>query len=160
MKQFKFKKALLILICVAMPGLLIAQKKPDYSGTWIQDNQKSDEYYRSFNVTLTITQTEKSISFREVFSDKAGKDMATREYSFNLDGKEISVEAHGGIDKSVATWSVDNKTLNTKNTSVTGSDVYGSKADYSLSADGKVLTVVVSDIKPGGLVVKQVFNRK
>jgi len=84
----------------------------------------------------------------------------TRESSFNLDGKEVSKEEQGGINKESATWSADKKTLTTKSTRTVGTDVYGSTMAYSLSGDGLVLTQQTEDINPFGPKVKQVFNKK
>jgi hypothetical protein len=132
----------------------------NFSGTWVQDNVKSDDFYREFGITKVITQNSQTFNSKETFFDKDGKEVTTRESSFNLDGKEVSKEEHEGINKELATWSADKKTLTTKSTRTVGNDVYGSTAAYSLSDDGKILTVQTSDINPGGLSVKQVFNKK
>jgi len=142
------------------PSLLIAQKAADFSGTWVQDAEKSDEFYKDFMITNVITQTPQLIRFKVTFADMDGNEMMTRESSFNLDGREVSREEQGGINKEQATWSADKKTLTVKSTRTVGKDVYGSTVAYTLSADGQELKVKTSDINPMGPTVNQVFTRK
>lgn len=122
---------------------------------------KSDDFYKAFDVKCTITQTPQTITIKMAFFDKIEKkEIATHDYSFTLDGKETSKEEQGGIDKELAQWSADKKSLTTKSTRTVGSDIYGSTATYSLSGNNLILTVQTSDINPGGLSVKQIFNKK
>jgi len=139
---------------------LTAQKPVDFSGTWIQDASKSDDFYKEFGITNLITQTPQAITFKVTFFDKEGKEVTTMTSSFNLDGKEVSKEEQGGIDKQQATWSADKKTLTVKSTRTVGSDVYGSSVAYTLSADGQELQVKTADVNPMGPTVNQVFTRK
>jgi len=153
-------KSFIIITLISSASVLYAQSPVSFSGTWIQDITKSDDFYKEFNVKFTITQTLQSITIKQTFSDKTGKEITSRDNSFNLDGKETSIEEQGGINKESAKWSADNKTFTTKSTRTVGTDVYGSTATYSLSENGLVLTVQTSDINPSGLSVKQVFNKE
>lgn len=138
-----------------------AQTPTDFSGVWIQDNVKSDDFYKVFDVKCTITQTPQTITIKTAFSDKTEKkEISSNEYSFTLDGKETSKEEYGGINKEMAQWSADKKSLITKSTRTVGSDVYGSTTTYTLSVDKLVLTVLTSDINPDGPRVKQILNKK
>ena len=148
------------LVFLVSSTILNAQKLHDFSGTWTQDNEKSDDYYNTFDVTVVINHSDETIIFKETFYDKTGKELATRESAFTLDGKESSVEEQGGINKESATWSTDKQTLTTKSTRTEETDVYGSTSDYSNSDDGNVLTIQTSDINPFGLSIKQIFNKK
>ena len=153
-------KSIMVFSMIFWVSTLYGQKPADFSGVWIQDNEKSDDFYKSFNVTCTITQTPEKISFKNTFAMPGESETVTRESSFNLDGKEVSKEEQGGINKESATWSADKKTLTTKSTRTVGTDVYGSTMTYSLSADGLVLTQLTEDINPFGPKVKQIFNKK
>jgi hypothetical protein len=152
-------KSVFVLSLIFYTSGLYAQSPVNFSGAWTQDSAKSDGFYKEFNVKYTITQTPQSIMIKQTFFDKSGKEITTRESSFNLDGKEISKEEQGGINKESAKWSSDKKILTTISTRTVGRDVYGSSSFYSLSDDGLVLTVRTSDINPGGLSVMQVFNK-
>lgn len=136
---------------------LSAQSLPDFSGEWEQDVSKSDDFYKDFNVKCTIIQTKQTITVKTTFSDKSGSEIASRESTFTLDGKETTDKE--GAKKS-AEWSPDKKTLTTSDTKDYGGDIVGATATYSVSADGLILTVKTSDIKPGVKTITQVFNRK
>lgn len=151
---------LLLLSGLLIPALLTAQKPADFSGTWIQDAEKSDDFYKEFGITNVITQTPQVITFKVTFFDKEGKEVTTLTSSYNLDGKEVSKEEQGGTDEQQATWSADKKILTVKDTRTVGTDVYGSTVAYSISDDGQELKVKTSDINPMGPVVNQVFKRK
>jgi len=153
-------KSIMFLTVVLWASALYGQKTADLSGVWIQDNEKSDDFYKSFKVTCTITQTSEKITFKNTFTMPGESETVTRESSFNLDGKEVSKEEQGGINKESAIWSADKKTLTTKSTRTVGTDVYGSTMTYSLSADGLVLTQLTEDVNPFGPKVKQIFNKK
>lgn len=139
---------------------LFAQAPVNFSGTWIQDNVKSDDFYKAFNVSMIIKQTPQVFAVQLIFEDKTGKEQSIQESSFNLDGKEVSKEEQGGINRESAIWSADKKTLTTKSTRSVGSDVYGSTATYTISENGTVLTKQTSDINPLGPSIKQIFNLK
>ena len=150
----------LLAAITVFPSVLYAQTPVDFSGTWIQDAEKSDDFYKEFGITNLITQTPQTISFKVTFFDKEGKEVTTMESSFNLDGREVSKEEQGGINKEQATWSADRKTLTVKSTRTVGTDIYGSTVSYTLSGDGQELKVKTSDINPMGPTVNQVFKRK
>jgi hypothetical protein len=150
----------LLLIFMVYSGVSYSQAVADFSGTWIQDNTKSDDFYKSFDVKFVITQTQQKISIKQIFYEKDGKEAASREAGFNLDGKEVSKEEGGTVSKESAKWSADKKILTTRSTKTAGPDTYGSTATYSMSPDGKVLTVQTSDINQFGPSVKQVFNKQ
>lgn len=99
--------SLLILLLILCTSVSYSQTQADFSGVWAQDITKSDDFYKEFNVTYTIKQTPQIITIKQTFSDKDGKEITSRESSFNLDGKEVSKEEQGGINKESAAWSAD-----------------------------------------------------
>jgi hypothetical protein len=152
--------SLIIILLFSYSSALYSQSPANFSGIWTQDNVKSDDFYKSFDVKCMITQTLQSITIKQTFFDKSGAEIATRESAFTLDGKETSKEEQGGINKESAKWSADKKVLTTMSTRTVGTDVYGSSASYSLSENGLVLTVQTKDVNPLGQTVKQIFNKK
>ena len=145
-----------IILCSSITA---AQSLVDFSGTWLQDTVQSDDFYKKFNVKYTITQTPEVFTVKQTFSDYGGNEIVTRDYAFTLDGKETNLEKDGGTEKELAQWSENKKILTTRSTRAYGGQEVGNTAAYSLSDDGLVLTVQNSDIIPGGLSVKQVFNK-
>jgi hypothetical protein len=133
-----------------------AQSLPDFSGVWIQDKNKSD-FYKNFNVKCTIIQTKESLNVKTTFSDSSNTEMATRESTFTLDGKETT-DSQGA--KKSAKWSPDKKVLTTSDTKDYGGDLVGVTSSYTISGNGLILTVKTSDIKPFVKNITQVFNKK
>jgi hypothetical protein len=125
----------------------------------MQDTTRSDDFYKSFEVKYTITQTPQTFTVKQTFALKDSKESITKDYSFTLDGKVTNMKKESGIEKESAQWSADKKILTTRSTTTYGNDDVGFTETYSLSGNGLVLTVQKSDILPGGLSVKQVFNK-
>lgn len=160
MKNFTFRSFLFLAIIISTSGIY-AQLPADFSGTWTQDNVKSDPFYKDFNITCAIKQTPQEISFDETFFSLAGEKITSKSESYTLDGKDYSVEEQGGINKKSAKWSADKKTLTVTNTRTVGTEVYGSYRAYSLSGNGRLLTIITTDVNPAsGLKVTQIFNKK
>jgi len=155
-----YSGSLLILFLLLFSAFSYAQSPANFSGVWIQDTTKSDDFYKKYNVKYTITQTLQTFTVKQSFSDKSGKEIISRDYSFTLDGKVKNMQKGRGIEKEVAQWSADKKILTTRSTRAYGNDDVGFTATYSLSDNGLVLTVLNTDIIPGALSVKQVFNKK
>jgi len=150
-------KSLSCILLVFAALNLSAQSLPDFSGVWIQDKDKSDDFYKAYNVTCTISQTEQSITVSTTFSDDSGTELVTRQSTFTLDGKE-TIDSEGA--KKSAKWSPDKKTLTTSDTKDYSGDIVGVTADYDISDNGLVLTVKTADIKPDIKTIIQVFNKK
>ncbi len=138
----------------------ISSLPANFSGVWIQDSTKSNDFYKSFDVKYTITQTPQTFTVKRSFTVKNSKETVTLDYSYTLDGKVTSINKESGTEKNLAKWSADKKILDTRSTITYGNQDVGFTETYSLSHNGLVLTVQKSDIIPGALSVKQVFNKK
>ena len=136
-----------------------AQSPANFSGVWIKDASKSDDFYKSFDVKYSITQTLMTFTVKQTLTHKSSKESITRDYTFTLDGKVTNTEKETGIEKNLATWSADKKILTTRSTIAYGNEDVGFTETYSLSDNGLVLTVQKSDIIPGASSVRQVFNK-
>jgi len=152
--------SLFVLSLLLCPSVSYAQSPANFSGVWIQDTTKSDDFYKSFEVKYTITQTLQTFTVKQTFTLKSSKEIVTNDYSFTLDGKETNMKKEGGIEKELARWSADKKILTTRSTMTYGNEDVGFTETYSLSDNGLVLTVEKSNIIPGVHTVKQVFNKK
>lgn len=149
--------AISLFICSSVS---YAQVTANFSGVWMQDTVKSDDFYKSFDVKYTITQTLQTFKVIQAMTMRGTDEGVTREYSYTLDGKVTSKVNENGTEKNLAEWSADKKVLNTRSTVAYGNEDVGFTEAYSLSADGKVLTVQKSNIIPGALSVKMVFNKQ
>jgi hypothetical protein len=151
---------LFVLSLFLCSSVSYAQSPANFSGVWIQDTTKSDDFYKSFDVKYTITQTLQTFTVKQTFSDKTGNEIVTRDYAFTLDGKVTNTVKEYGTEKNTAQWSADKKILTTRSTVTYGKEDVGFTETFSLSANGLVLTVQKADIIPGALSVKLVLNKK
>lgn len=129
-----------MVAALAVAGTAYAQAKPDFSGTWALDTAKSDQMGGPGGGRggpagpMTIKQTETELTTET----KRGENTITQ--TFKLDGSE-SVNAMGQMQaKSTAKW--DGSKLVIKTTRETPNGTMETTSTYSLSADGKELTVV------------------
>jgi hypothetical protein len=137
-----------------------SQSPVNFSGVWIQDTAKSDDFYKAFIVKYTIAQTPQTFTVKQAFSDNNGQEIVARDYTFTLDGKVTTMEKEGGTEKELAQWSADKKTLTTRSTVTYGNEDVGFTETYSISDNGLVLTILKADIIPGALSVKMVLNKQ
>jgi len=133
-----------IVMALAVTGLALAQAKPDFSGTWVLDTAKSDQMGAPGGGggrggpagPMTIKQTATELTTEMT----RGENKITATYK--LDGTE-SVNTTGmGESKSVAKF--DGAKLVIKTVRETPNGTMESTATYTLSADGKEMTVLNS----------------
>lgn len=173
MKKIFFLAAVFCLSAVAALG----QAKPtDFSGTWILDASKSKlgERTRIESMTLTVAQTDKELKVTTETKRMAppadaspggpggGRGMGRGfggdgTIAYSLEGKETTVEIDGPNGKMPVKYKAalegGNATLSSTRTFSTGAmgdiTVTG-KDSWSLSPDGKTLTVVREQSTPRG----------
>jgi hypothetical protein len=153
--KFVFVLSLLLITSVSY-----AQSPANFSGVWIQDTVKSDDFYKSFQVKYTISQTPQTFTVKQTMTLRGSEETITNDYTYTLDGKVTTMEKEGGKEKELAQWSADKKILTTRSTIIYGNEEVGFTETYSLSDNGLVLTALKSNIIPGVPSVKQVFNKK
>lgn len=153
-------KTFIFLSLLISPSVSYSQNAASFAGVWVQDTVKSDEFYRAFEVTYTITQTPQAFNVKQTFGIKGSPEPVVRNYSFTLDGKVKNVKTEYGTENNTAKWSADKKTLTTRSTIKYGPDDVGLTETYSISANGLVLTAVKKDIMEGSTPVKMIFSKK
>ena len=138
---------LTFLIVVAITTLAFAQAKPDFSGTWVLDVNKSDFGMKNTaakakmkKVVLIIKQTATKLSIERSTDDVA---------LYNLNGSEsVNSLPSGGQSKTTMNWTGDTlvaKTIsNASGTNIRSTEV------RSLSANGKEMVLKVSLQMPSG----------
>ena len=153
-----------------------------FAGSWTLDKEKSQGLNQRFQnaekVTCVIAQTDTSISVE--WKVEGGQPPAGGgggmgggrgpggPQTYNLDGKEVTSEGGGqmgGTSTMKATWSEASKTLELMSVragNVNGQDFKATTTDkMSLSADGKVLTIVRHSESPRGVQDStMVFNKQ
>jgi hypothetical protein len=154
---------------------------PDFSGSWVQDNAKSERVPEPLwltrapaggrggggraggpggrgnaDVLMTVQQDANSLQV----TDPQG---AIRKYT--LDGKPSTIATETGIEKAAVTANLQGDTLVLGSTrpygGMPGNVTLKVKEVWSLSADGKTLTITTTHTTPAvEKNFKQVFNRK
>jgi len=140
-------------------GLLQAQAKTDFSGTWKLNPGKSDFGQMPAPDSRTDKITHQDPSLKTNVTSSGGMGDATYDLSYTTDGKECVNQMFGNDVKSIVKWDGDDLTIDSKG-SFGGSD-FTAKARWNLSADGKTLTVTThfsSGMGEGD--VKEVFDKQ
>jgi hypothetical protein len=159
-----------LISALALAAFGTTGSMPSFAGTWALDKEKSQgldqRLQNAESATCVITQDDKTISveWKVVGGQPQGGPggggggrgpAAPRVY--NLDGKEVTSETGGqmgGTNTMKATWSDASKTLELMSVragTVNGQDFKATTTEkMSLSADGKVLTIVRHSESPRG----------
>jgi hypothetical protein len=135
-----------VVVALALAGMAYAQAKPDFSGTWVLDTAKSDQMGGGPGGgrggpagPMTIKQTATDLTTET----KRGENTITQTYK--LDGTETTVSR--GQMQGKATAKLDGGKLVVKTTMEGPNGAMETTATYSLSADGKELTVVTASAR-------------
>jgi hypothetical protein len=144
----KFMLVALLAVALAVPSIAVAQAKPDFSGKWIQDMEKSDPMGGGGGrgpagpQTWTYTQTATELAMERETPNGVQKTV------YKLDGSDsVNAGGRGGDVTSKTVW--DGNKLVTKYTRAMGQS--GATIEVtetrSIEADGTL--VVVSTMKGG-----------
>jgi len=154
------------LLASAVIGPAAAQGKPDFSGSWKLNVEKSDPMGGMGGgggsggmamAPITITQKDGKLSIES----KRGEQVTTAVY--NLDGSESTNTTMRGESKSKVSWDGNSLVITSESTfnGANGPMSVTSKEVRSLSADGKIMTVVRTSQTPNGeMTRKTVFDKQ
>ncbi len=155
------------LLASAVLSPLAAQSKPDFSGSWKMNMEKSDPMGRMGGgggggggmamAPITITQSADKL----VITSTRGDQVTTATY--NLDGSESVNAGMRGETKSKVSWDGASLVIASESSfnGPNGAMTVTSKEVRSLSADGKVMTVVRTSQTPNGeMTRKTVFDKQ
>jgi hypothetical protein len=118
-------------LCVSIAW---AQTKPNFSGTWKMNREKS-KFEALDNIRSIIVKIEhKEPHFSESVTVTSGGGGFTVEGNYTTDGKESEVESPSGALKATAKWEGDALIVEWKN------ERFHVIRKYTLSADGRTFT--------------------
>ena len=154
--------ALALVAVMAVPSIVAAQAKPDFSGKWLQDMEKSDPMGGPGGgrgpmgpQALTITQSAAELAIERDTPNGAIKAV------YKLDGSESVNQTGRGTSTTKSTW--DGATLVTAGTQVMnmqGNEVtIQMKEVRSLEADGTMVVVTTTQSPMGERTRKTVFKK-
>src|SRR5262249_21229207 len=127
-----------LALIVASAGLAAT---PDLSGSWKLNSSKSDfgQFPAPSSLTQKVTHAEPKLTVALKMSSDMGDVDLTSNYT--TDGKECTNPGFGGSDaKSVTKWDGDALVMETKG--AFGDVAYTLKDKWTISEDGKMLTIV------------------
>lgn len=143
----------LLLLTAAIGSVSKAADKPDFSGDWKVNFEKSDfgALPPPESLTRKVAHAEPSLAIE----DTQNGQKTTRKYT--TDGKEIVFDSQGTDVKSAAVWEGNAIVVKSKVEAV-GVQF---KDTMTLSADGKIMTSAVRITSPqGDIDITVVFNKQ
>ena len=146
-------RSALVLLLLSFAPSLNAQTSADFSGKWAFDQSKSDPgkggSFLEGDVTLQITQTANSITIDRTTKRPESEDITASD-QYTLDGKESVKKDDMGTTKTRAQWSEDKQVLTITTIMTVGAADYRTDDSYSLTDQGKTLTVKSFSKNPTG----------
>ncbi len=166
------KKQILMALWIAcLP--VIAMAAPDFNGTWLRDKAKSEPApYPLYWLTRGVDpgggggqNADYIITVRQEAAKLQVTDPQRPLRTYELDGKARSVTADTGMVKASVAATLKGDTLVVDTTqpygSMPGNVMMKVEEVWSLSADGKVLTITTTRDSPAAKqTFKEVYNRK
>lgn len=143
------RKSLSIAFVIALVSIsAAAQQKPDFSGTWKLNVAKSDfgALPGPESRTDVITHKDPSLTDEMTAEGPQGKQQATIKYT--TDGKEATNQMGPREVKSTLKWEGNNLLISSK--FLYNEAEVNAQANWSLSADGKTLTINAHYASPMG----------
>jgi len=157
------RAALLVAALFVVAAVGVGAQGTNFAGTWAFDQAKSQMPQAGGGGgrgpggggPMTIAQTAAELTI-----ERAGMGGQTMKSVYKLDGSEsVNPGGRGGDSKSTCKW--DGGKLTIKTLMTFGENTMETTAVYSLSADGKVLTVEQTRQSPNGEVKStMVYNKQ
>jgi hypothetical protein len=153
-----FRLLSLALLTLAL-GLVQAQAKSDFSGTWKADLGKSDFGPAPPPDTLVMKIAHEDPKMKATIAQTGGQGDLTYDMIYTTDGKECVNHPAGNEFKSTLQWEGDDLVANTKG-SWEGTD-FAAKERWTLSDGGKTM-IMQRHISAGGndFDMKLVFEKQ
>ena len=168
-------KLIIGIIALAMFALSagMVAAKANFSGVWTLDGSKSEGLPPGMTQTMNVTQNGDRLEVEITLKAEQGEARTVKD-AFVLDGKETDFTPPlvGGTDTTVkkakrtSKWTKDEKGFESTEEAVLtapdgGENTIKAKRQWSLSSDGKTLTIEVSMQNPNGdSKSKRVFVKK
>jgi hypothetical protein len=133
-----------LFVILAAASVAMAADKPDFSGDWKMDADKSSfgQIPPPASIVAKIDHKDPALSVTTTQNDQ------TQTFKYSTDGKETTNSMMGNDMKSKANW--DGKTLVISSTANMGGADLKMDTKYSLSDDGKTLTQALKIAAPQG----------
>lgn len=146
MKQAKAVIVLLVLSLLSFGALAEAQNKPNVSGTWKMNAEKTKfEQGGPQDITIKFDQQGPTLNETLTLTNDQGERSANLTY--NMEGKETQQQFEGRPIKTTAKWEGDSLVIEFKN-----EEGMGLLRKITVSSDGKTMTMAVKRSNPNGSI--------
>jgi hypothetical protein len=135
---------MLVLPLLLSALLVSAQSKPNVSGTWKMNVEKS-KFERGGPKAITIKFDQQESTLREALTLTNDRGEQTHNFTYTLDGKESSQQLEGREIKTTAKWEAGSLVIEFKN-----EEGFNFLRKITVSGDGKIMTIEVNQSSPGG----------
>jgi hypothetical protein len=153
--KIKIGVALMIATAIGVGASIAgAQTKPNFSGVWKMNPQKSKFDGTDAPTGMTLKVEQKGVDLVETVDVQDGSGDEAVEGKYVIDGKESDVHLGPETAKGTAKWEGDTLVIEWK------ADGFSFLRKHTLSADGKTITMAVRRPSPNGDVDETVVLEK
>lgn len=146
MRQAKALIVLMVLSLFSFGTLAEAQNKPNVSGTWKMNAEKTKfEQGGPQDITIKFDQQGSTLNETLTLTNDQGERSAN--LSYNMEGKETQQQFEGRPIKTTAKWEGDSLVIEFKN-----EEGMGLLRKITVSSDGKTMTMAVKRSNPNGSI--------
>lgn len=135
---------LFILSFLSLVHLVQAQNKPDVSGTWKMNAEKS-KFERGGPRAITIKFDQQASTLNESLTLTNSQGERTVNFTYSLEGKESLQQLEGRPVKTIAKWEGESLVIEFKN-----DEGFNFLRKIIVSGDGKTMTIDVKQSSPNG----------
>jgi len=153
------------ILCLTMILLPAFAQKPDFTGAWVLDPDRSFNNGPGFQQTMTVTRGEGEKLILEAKQTTPRGEVTINE-EYPLDGRSIEVKPQGAppnaTGKRKSFWMPNDRGILIEDeVAVDGKVVRQITRKWQLSPDGKTLTVdIYIDDQRGSFEIKRIYNKK
>jgi hypothetical protein len=155
----------LICGCALLAVMAFGGTRPDFSGTWVLDKDRSFSNPAGLDQTMTIVHSGNEVKLDARLKTAQGERSVSEAWTLDGTEREFTPPTQGATGKRKASWLPGDRGLLVSDETVTpaqnGPVTQQVTRKLTLSADGKVLTVdYYQDTPRGSFESKRVFNRR
>ena len=145
---------LLALSILSLVTRVEAQNKPNVSGTWRMNAEKS-KFQQGGPKAIVIKFDQQGSTLKESITITGEQGERTESFTYTLDGKEGTQQIEGEQIKSTAAWDAESLVLEFKN-----DEGMSFRRKITVSGDGKTMTIDVKQSSPNGTINDTVVLEK
>ena len=152
-RKVAFLSAFILSFC-SLALMVQAQSKPNVTGTWKMNAEKS-KFERGGPQSITIKFDQQGSTLTESFMMTNDRGDRTINFTYTLDGKEAVQDMGGQPIKTTARWEGESLVIEFKN-----DQGFNFVRKFTMAGDGKTMTIDVKQTSPNGAATDTVLLEK